>query len=319
MKKALLILILSIALVLCGCSAEQGLDASRSDQIISDAGKYVISTEGKVIINTDTGEETAILHNIFNTDRISKVCANGSKIYCLTEGSKTTIIEIDTTDFSENVIYERSNETYNFFGVQPVSYSVETFINEHIDYFAVGENSIYFYNDINKTVKWYDRFTKTESILLSDISEPVFAGDAIYFISSGRMLSCYSFSTDTTTVIAPDIAVSQIIFDGEQIWFRQVASDSNIGYINENGDPVMTDVSANSFCALKDTLYYIGDDSYVYRTSENSTDERFTDLKPIIIKALPEANCLYLYCYDRFGKIYIVSADNDDIIKEIEL
>ena len=81
----------------------------------------------------------------------------------------------------------------------------------------------------------------------------------------------------------------------------------------------MTDVSANSFCALKDTLYYIGDDSYVYRTSENSTDERFTDLKPIIIKALPEANCLYLYCYDRFGKIYIVSADNDDIIKEIEL
>lgn len=319
MKKPLIILILSIALVLYGCSAEQELDASRSDQIISDAGKYVISTEGKVIINTDTGEETAILHNIFNTDRISKVCAGSNKIYCLTEGSKITIIEIDTTDFSENVIYERSNGTYNFFGVQPVSYSVETFINEHIDYFAVGENSIYFYNDINKTVKRYDKVTKTESTLLSDVSYPVFAGDDIYFISSGRMLSCYSFSADTTTVLVPDIAVSQIIFDGEQIWFRQVASYSNIGYFNDNFEPVMTDVSASSFCALKGTLYYIGDDGYVYRKSENNTDERFTDLKPIIIKALPEANCLYFYCFNQSGKIYIVSADKSDIIKEIEL
>lgn len=315
MKKSSFFMFLTTLILLGGCSQSASYIFNREDQTVTVCGNYVVLGHPAVVIHAETFEIFPLIRDVYETDEPFQIFTDREKIYCMfSENNK--IASIDPYDFSETVLYENDLDE-NLFNVNHVEYSFELFERNNITQFYVHDGLLYFYNDLLHRISSVNPITNSTHVLLENVTSPIFTSNEIYYLNrESNVMKCDFFERKSTALII-DYAVYSIYKTDERLWFNTIANGGRVGYLSQENEAVLTEITARIFSVEKDTIYYSDNQNGLLYSCDLDGDIRqLTDYRVPFFSLLRDYNLLYCYTYDGVARHLLIDKENSEVIFE---
>ncbi|MGE7997841.1 DUF5050 domain-containing protein [Lysinibacillus sp. NPDC093190] len=233
----------------------------------------------KIVFENKKNKETGnfIRNPIQSLTKIeNSLFGNGSLVYYMKydyeksgfykELTRFSVIEVDTTTFSEKVIFEKSIDTKSFslVGLNKKDHTDLYFYNS-IKSFFLNEKNIYFVDQ--DKISRVDRLTGKIKVIITypRLKNVAFDGKKIYYLNEKNQIVQHDTSTDSEKILSDIITTYFILTDTELVFLNR--KDQNKIYVmNLNSFKIkkITETSVASFTC---------NDQYIYYENKNSSEK----------------------------------------------
>lgn len=168
---------------------------------------------------------------------------------------RVSVIEIDTKNFNEKVIFERNTNLEKKLLMGTIRLNNKDAALQNIGSFFIDKNNIYF---ISSDVRQVNRVTgKTKTLDIPTNANIAYNGKRIYYIGDRYQLSYYD-TEDGTKGIVPEIITTKFFLDNAKVLFLNRLDHKNLYILNLQNNSVkkVLDKSVLDFRSDGNFIYY---------------------------------------------------------------
>nr|WP_314459810.1 hypothetical protein [uncultured Clostridium sp.] len=168
---------------------------------------------------------------------------------------RVAIIEVDTKNFNERVIFERNTDLEKKLLMGTIIINNKDAVLQNIGSFFLNKNNIYF---INRDVRQVNRVTgKTKILDIPTNANIAYDGKRIYYIGDRYQLSYYDTENETKGVV-PDIITTKFYLDDTKMLFLNRLDQKKLYILNlqDNSVKKVLDKTVLDFRSEGAYIYY---------------------------------------------------------------
>lgn len=278
---SLLVVICITVSSFCGCALSQNPDYPilnlaqkniyendkyRFEATREDSGKVVISCENKTtgaiqpLVRNPMQALVELSENLYGYgDFVYYMQSDNDKSQFFSTLSRFSVVEVDTRDFSERIVYEQNlNSTQGtFMGIGQTKTDYQAFFMAQAQAFFADEKSIYFFTD--NQVYQINRATGKRQIIIENAGgrNLAFDGEKIYFTNQKSQVIVYDIPTQKQDVL-PDVVTESFWLTKDKLIFLNRREQNRIYSMNLADGQMerITEEPALSFSVEGDMILY---------------------------------------------------------------